>query len=141
MQSGWCFCYVKIKIPESSSKESIIQSKIIPLLGKRKLSEIKPKDVVAWQNEVRKMTDRHGKPLSDNYLKTVHTQLSAIFNHAVRFYGLAGNPAQKAGRMGCEEKKEMLFLDEGGVYEVLRGYDGQGCVLSCLPDPVLVRSS
>lgn len=99
----------RLKLNTWISKESIIQSKIIPLLGKRKLSEIKPKDVVAWQNEVRKMKDRNGKPLSDNYLKSVHTQLSAIFNHAVRFYGLGVNPAQKAGRMGCEEKKEMLF--------------------------------
>ena len=43
------------------------------------------------------------------YLKTIHNQLSAIFNHAVRYYNLRGNPAAKAGNMGSEERTEMLF--------------------------------
>ena len=42
-------------------------------------------------------------------LKTIHSQLSAIFNHAVRYYHLPSNPAQRAGTMGSEEHKEMLF--------------------------------
>lgn len=99
----------RLKLNTWRTKESVIQSKILPLLGNKKLSDITPRDIVAWQNEVRLMTDARGKPLSTNYLKTVHNQLSAIFNHAVRFYGLAINPAQKAGNMGHEEKKEMLF--------------------------------
>jgi integrase len=43
------------------------------------------------------------------YLKTIHNQLSAIFNHAVKFYDLPSNPAQKAGNMGKEKSREMLF--------------------------------
>lgn len=39
----------------------------------------------------------------------MHNQLSAIFNHAVKFYGLASNPAAKAGNMGKEKSREMLF--------------------------------
>lgn len=46
---------------------------------------------------------------SPTYLKTIHSQLSAIFNHAVRFYHLPYNPAQRAGTIGSEEHKEMLF--------------------------------
>ncbi len=42
-------------------------------------------------------------------LKTVHNQLSAIFNHAVCYYDLRSNPAAKAGNMGRDENKEMLF--------------------------------
>ena len=42
-------------------------------------------------------------------MKTLHNQLSAIFNHAVRYYELRSNPAAKAGNMGSEEHKEMLF--------------------------------
>ena len=76
---------------------------------KRKLSEITAKDIMRWQNEIREMRDCHGKPLSKTYLKTVHNQLSAIFNHAARFYGLNLNPARQAGNMGAEERKEMLF--------------------------------
>ena len=53
--------------------------------------------------------DKTGKSYSECYLKTIHNQLSAIFNHAVRFYALRTNPAAKAGNMGNEKRKEMLF--------------------------------
>lgn len=99
----------KIKLNTWITKESIIKQKILPYFQKRKLSEITAKDIIDWQNEIRELTDCHGRPLSKTYLKTVHNQLSAIFNHAIRYYGLQINPAQKAGNMGVEEKKEMLF--------------------------------
>ena len=95
-------------------KENIIRNKILPYFGKRKLSEITAKMIIDWQNEIRTQKDRYGKPYSLNYLKTVHNQLSAMLNHAVKYYDLAFNPAAKAGNMGREERKEMLFwtLDE-----------------------------
>ena len=96
------------------TKESIIQQKILPYFAKRKLSDITTKDVIEWQNEIRDLTDKRGKKLSTTYLKTIHNQLTAIFHHAVRYYGLKSNPASIAGNMGVEERKEMLFwtLDE-----------------------------
>ena len=99
----------KLKINTWLTQESIIQKKILPYFSKRKLSEITAKDIIDWQNEIRGLTDSHGKPLSKTYLKTVHNQLSAIFNHAIRYYGLQINPAQRAGNMGAEERREMLF--------------------------------
>lgn len=48
-------------------------------------------------------------PYSPIYLKTIHNQLSAIFNHAVRFYGLRENPAAIAGNMGKEKPGEILI--------------------------------
>ena len=99
----------KLKLNTWLTKESIIQKKILPYFGKRKLSEITAKDVMDWQNAIRGLTDTKGKPYSPTYLKTVHNQLSALFNHAVRYYGLQVNPAAKAGNMGVEERREMLF--------------------------------
>ena len=80
-----------------------------PYFGKRKINEITTKDVIAWQNELLAYRDEKRKPYSQTYLKTLHNQLSAIFNHAVRFYDLHSNPAAKAGNMGTEERREMLF--------------------------------
>ena len=102
---------IRPKLKENTwlTKDSIIKQKILPYFGKRKLSEITAKDIISWQNEIRGLRDRQGRPLSVTYLKTVHNQLSAIFNHATRFYGLQINPAQKAGNMGHEERKEMKF--------------------------------
>ncbi len=102
---------VRLKLKENTwlSKESVIKSKILPYFKERKLSEITAKDVISWQNEIRKMKGVRGKTFSKCYLKTIHNQLSSLFNHAVRYYGLQTNPAQKAGNMGTEEHKEMLF--------------------------------
>ena len=86
---------VKPRLKENTwlTKENIIQKKILPYFGKRKISEITTKDVIAWQNELLAYRDEKRKPYSATYLKTLHNQLSAIFNHAVRFYELRSNPA------------------------------------------------
>lgn len=102
---------IRSRIKETTwlTKVNIIDKKILPYFGKRKLSEIQTKEVIAWQNELMTQKDKNGKPYSECYLKTIHNQLSAIFNHAVKFYALRTNPAAKAGNMGSEQKKEMLF--------------------------------
>ena len=99
----------KLKLNTWLSKENIIRTKILPYFAKRKLSEITARDVIDWQNEIRKLKTSKGEPYSMDYLKNVHTQLSCIFNHAIKYYGLQINPAQKAGNMGSESTKEMLF--------------------------------
>ena len=102
---------LKARLKESTwqTKENIIKTKLLPYFGKRKINEITTKDVIAWQNELLAYRDEKRKPYSQTYLKTLHNQLSAIFNHAVRFYDLHSNPAAKAGNMGTAERREMLF--------------------------------
>jgi integrase len=73
------------------------------------MSEITAKDIIQWQNEMMNLRGKDGKPFSATYLKTLHNQVSAIFNHAVRLYDLKGNPAAKAGSVGKKEAKDMLF--------------------------------
>ena len=101
----------KKRVKESTweSKSHVIRTKILPYFGERKIAEIEPKDVIAWQNELLAYKGDNGEVYSPTYLKTIHAQLSAIFNHAVRFYHLTSNPAQRAGTMGSEEHREMLF--------------------------------
>lgn len=88
----------RIKLSTWKMKESVIESKILPYFKKKRMCDIKPRDVVTWQNTMLKMRDDDGNPYSPVYLKTIHNQLSAIFNHAVKFYDLPNNPAQKAGK-------------------------------------------
>ena len=73
------------------------------------MNEITASDVMKWQNELIAMKDNNGEGLSPTYRKTIHNQLSCIFNHACRYYQLKSNPARQAGCMGKEEIKEMLF--------------------------------
>ena len=91
------------------TKKHIIETKILPFFKDRPIAEIEAKDVIAWQNELLAFRYENGKGYSPSYLRTIHAQLSAIFNHAVRFYHLQRNPAKLAGCVGIAEHKEMLF--------------------------------
>ncbi|MGN0612550.1 MAG: tyrosine-type recombinase/integrase [Porcipelethomonas sp.] len=90
-------------------KSYIIKSKILPYFGEKPIKSIQARDVLAWQNELLRYRNGKGNPYSETYLKSVHNQLSAIFNHAVRFYDLPSNPATKAGSIGVKNAKEMNF--------------------------------
>ena len=91
------------------TKKHIIDKKLIPYFGKLKMCNITAQQIITWQNELINYKDDNGKPYSPVYLKTIHNQLSAIFNHAVRYYNLKENPCQKAGSMGKKKNREMLF--------------------------------
>lgn len=104
----------RVKESTWEAKEHIVRTKILPYFGKRKIDEIKARDVIAWQNELMKHKNKQGKSYSPDYLRTIHSQLTAIFNHAVIYYHLPSNPARQAGTMGKEIPKEMKFwtMDE-----------------------------
>ena len=99
----------RIKENTWGMKEHIIRTKLLPYFGKRKMCDIHSKEVMAWQNEMLNHRDEKGKPYSPVYLKTLHNQLSAVFNHAVRHYNLKVNPAAQVGNMGKAKGREMLF--------------------------------
>ena len=99
----------RIKLSTLRIKSNIIETKIIPYFGDKSMCAIRVSDVLGWQNILIGMLDKNGKKFSPCYLKTIHDQCSAIFNHAVRYYDLKSNPASKAGNMGKEKTKEMLF--------------------------------
>lgn len=99
----------RLKYNTYLTKKHIIQSKILPYFGKKSLAEISATDIIQWQNELLSMRDDEDKPYSQTYLRTIQNQLSAIFNHACRYYGLSVNPSAKAGKMGKSKAKEMLF--------------------------------
>lgn len=102
---------IKPRVKESTwdTKQNIVETKILPCFGKKKICEISTKDIIAWQNEMLAYRDEKRKPYSASYLKTLHNQLSSILNHAVKFYNLSSNPAAKVGNMGSDKHTEMLF--------------------------------
>ncbi len=99
----------RLKLNTWIMKESVIDNKITPYFKNKRMNEIKASDIIAWQNIMIAYRDKDGNGYSPTYLKTIHNQISAIFNHAVKYYELKSNPAAKAGNMGKEKTKEMLF--------------------------------
>lgn len=99
-----------LKLNTWMTKAHIIESKILPSLGELKVNEITPADVMHWESEMQSELDSTGQRFAPSYLRTIANQLSAMFNHAVRYYGLASNPMHKAGKMGSKRSSgEMQF--------------------------------
>ena len=102
---------MKTRIKENTwaTKEHIIRTKLLPYFGKLKMCNITAQQIITWQNEMLDHKDENGKKYSPAYLRSVNNQLSAIFNHAVRYYNLRENPCKKAGSMGKKKNRKMLF--------------------------------
>lgn len=100
--------FPRLKPTTRVMKENVIDNWIVPYFGERSLQEISSRDVILWQNEIMKKTDpKTGRPYAKSYLKTIHNQLSAIFNYACRYFKLRTNPAAVAGNMGNEKDIRM----------------------------------
>lgn len=92
------------------TKECIIRDKILPYFGDKALSDISPADVLEWQTRlISRIDPKTAKPYKKTYLRTVNNILSAMLNHAVRFYGLPSNPMKRTGKIGSAKAEEMKF--------------------------------
>lgn len=89
--------------------EEFVQAYTRDMKPKLKHNTWLTKDIIQWQNEQISYRDEKGKPYAPTYLKTLQSELSALFNHAVRFYELKSNPVVKAGPLGKGKAEEMLF--------------------------------
>ena len=66
------------------TKEHILRTKLIPFFGKRKMCDIQPKDVIAWQNEMLAYRNEENKPYSSSYLKTLQAILACVPENATQ---------------------------------------------------------
>lgn len=90
-----------------ATKEYMINDKIIPFFGSKRMRDITTQDVLDWQSEVLQTRKKDGAPYSGTYIRTLDNQLRAILAHAHRHYRLTPNPAAKASRIGERNAQEM----------------------------------
>ena len=85
----------KNELKENSirNKQHMMNKHIVPYFGTRKMNEITPAEIIQWQNTIIE------KGYSDDYLKTIQNQMTALFNHAKNIYNLADNPCDKVKRL------------------------------------------
>lgn len=102
-------CRNRCKPTSFSEKEFLIRNKIIPRFGNMTVSEIKPSAIRLWQNELLSARRPDSRPYSPTYLNSIHVQLSAVFNYAVKYYGLGQNPAHLCGSIGQKKSAPMNF--------------------------------
>lgn len=99
------------------TKKTMMDAKIIPYFGKCRMNAIKPADIMMWQND---MMSQGYKP---TYLRMLQNQVTAVFNHAERFYGLKDNPCKKIDKMGKANAKELNFWTKSEYDIFIQSFD------------------
>ncbi|MEX0416583.1 tyrosine-type recombinase/integrase [Bacillus sp. C30] len=84
--------------------QNVIYNHLMPEFKKIKIDYITAKHVMIYQNKII-------NNYSAEFLKKIHTTLSAIFNFAIKFHGLTHNPARIAGNFEKESNKRMNFWE------------------------------
>lgn len=100
---------MRIRQTMRETKANMVENKILPFLGHKRVNEITALDILNWDNELMAMRTGNGLEYSRTYLHSICNQLSAIINHAVRYYGLESNPMAKVGKIGSKQADEMSF--------------------------------
>ena len=89
-------CAVRLKPTTYQGKQIVFSQHILPYFKHFKINEIQPMTIRRWQTKLLSSPKKY-KP---TYLRTLNNQLSAIFNFAVKYYGLKENPVHKSGSIG-----------------------------------------
>lgn len=93
----------ELKERSIKNKRYMIDTHILPYFGGNKMNEIKPPEIIQWQNVMRE------KGFSQTYLRMIQNQLTALFTHASNIYGLTGNPCKRVKKMGKSDADELSF--------------------------------
>ena len=103
-------CQTRLKPTTCANKDFLFQHHVLPYLGKRKADSVDAAQIRKWQNTLLSAKkDDTGQTYTQTYLKTVHNQVSAMFNFGVKYYGIKNNPCRKAGAMGKKKADAMQF--------------------------------
>ena len=96
-------CKVRLKPTSYHIKTNIVDKHFLPYFGQMAVADITPLVVRNWQNEV------ISKGYKPSFQRTLHQALSAVFNYAVKYFGLKENPCVKTGAIGKKKADAMDF--------------------------------
>jgi integrase len=107
---------LRLKERSVMTKRVLIETKILPYFEERKMNEITAVDIIKWQNA---LLNQEYKP---TYLRMIQNQMTAIFNHAERYYELKNNPCKKVDKMGRANAKELNFWTKDEYEVFMQGF-------------------
>ena len=103
-------CKSRLKPTTYANKDFLFQKHVLPYLGKLQANDVGPAQIRKWQNTLLETKrEDNGQLYAQTYLKTVHNQVSAMFNFGVKYYGIKNNPCHQAGAMGKKNADAMKF--------------------------------
>lgn len=104
-----CELYLKEITPRlrqetAQGKRCMFDQRIIPFFKGVAIGDVSALAVMEWGTWLMSLRTRDGKPYSTTYLNTLSSQLSAMFNHMIRYHALAmGNPVHAVGALEGRE--------------------------------------
>ena len=93
------------KLITYETKKNRIDKWILPFFSDKPVDTISAADIRKWQAILKESKNANDRPLSPGYMQNLVTELSSIFNYAVRIYGLTANPCQIAGNTVGKKQK------------------------------------
>ena len=112
-------CKIRQKPTSYRVKESAIKKHILPYFENLPINSITTAQIRQWQNEMIK-----DNKYSANYLHTTNGYLSAVFNHAMKYYGLTRNPAKDCGKLpGGRSDLQFWTLEQFNQF--IKVYEGK----------------
>lgn len=109
----------RLKERSIMTKRTLIETKIIPYFGEKPMNEITAVDIIKWQNMLM------NQEYSPTYLRMIQNQLTALFNHAERFYDLRDNPCKKVDKMGRSNARELNFWTKDEYEVFIKGFGAE----------------
>ena len=109
----------RLKERSIMTKRTLIETKIIPYFGEKAMNEITAVDIIKWQNMLM------NQEYSPTYLRMIQNQLTALFNHAERFYDLRDNPCKKVDKMGRSNARELNFWTKDEYEVFIKGFGAE----------------
>ena len=106
----------RLKERSIMAKRTLFETKIIPYFGEKQMNEITAVDIIKWQNA---LLNQDYKP---TYLRMIQNQMTALFNHAEKFYDLKDNPCKKVDKMGRPNAKELNFWTKDEYEQFIQGF-------------------
>lgn len=106
----------RLKERSIMTKRTLFETKIIPYFGEKQMNEITAVDIIKWQNA---LLNQDYKP---TYLRVIQNQMTALFNHAEKFYDLKDNPCKKVDKMGRPNAKELNFWTKDEYEQFIQGF-------------------
>ena len=106
----------RLKERSIMTKRTLFETKIIPYFGEKQMNEITVVDIIKWQNA---LLNQDYKP---TYLRMIQNQMTALFNHAEKFYDLKDNPCKKVDKMGRPNAKELNFWTKDEYEQFIQGF-------------------
>lgn len=112
-------CKYRLRATTYNTKATVIKKYLLPDFAEFPINEVTAMHIRKWQAKMMKQySDK-----TNQYLHYINTQLSCIFNFAIKYYNLAKNPVKQCDTIGDTKSKKVLFWTLKDFYKFTKSLE------------------